>query len=133
MSMPPWWVEPSPATENSAMQYCPSLWSRMRWCYGIERIGLISITEQLVEGWGWCHRDDDWTWHSISSSNRKCVKSSDIINSCLWVALTGNSSFIGNNCKPQSLAWRRFNRLPKSFGQDVHIDIFSVEHVRTRA
>ncbi|KAI4480448.1 hypothetical protein M0802_014210 [Mischocyttarus mexicanus] len=39
---------------------------------------------------------------------------------------------MGNNCKPQSLARRRFSGLPGPFGQGKHVDSFSVARVRPR-
>ncbi|KAL0098480.1 hypothetical protein PUN28_017928 [Cardiocondyla obscurior] len=39
---------------------------------------------------------------------------------------------MGNNCKPQSLARRRFSGLPGPFGQGTHADSFSVARVRPR-
>lgn len=39
---------------------------------------------------------------------------------------------MGNNCKPQSLARRRFSGLPGPFGQGRHADSFSVARVRPR-
>lgn len=39
---------------------------------------------------------------------------------------------MGNNCKPQSLARRRFSGLPGPFGQGGHADSFSVARVRPR-
>lgn len=39
---------------------------------------------------------------------------------------------MGNNCKPQSLARRRFSGLPGPFGQGKHADSFSVARVRPR-
>ena len=39
---------------------------------------------------------------------------------------------MGNNCKPQSLARRRFSGLPGSFDQGRHVDSFSVARVRPR-
>ena len=39
---------------------------------------------------------------------------------------------MGNNCKPQSLARRRFSGLPGPLGQGRHADSFSVAHVRPR-
>ncbi|KAL0098564.1 hypothetical protein PUN28_020692 [Cardiocondyla obscurior] len=39
---------------------------------------------------------------------------------------------MGNNCKPQSLARRRFSGLPGPFGQGTHADSFSVSRVRPR-
>ena len=45
--------------------------------------------------------------------------------------LTGNSSFMGNNYKPQSLARRRFNGLPTLCRAGrTHADSFSVARVR---
>ena len=47
--------------------------------------------------------------------------------------LTGNSSFMGNNCKPQSLARMRFNGFPGPLGLgETHADAFSVARVRPR-
>ena len=39
---------------------------------------------------------------------------------------------MGNNCKPQSLARRRFSGLPGPLGQGGHADSFSVARVRPR-
>ncbi|KAK9701457.1 hypothetical protein QE152_g30542 [Popillia japonica] len=39
---------------------------------------------------------------------------------------------MGNNCKPQSLARRRFSGLPGPLGQGRHADSFSVARVRPR-
>src|SRR5277367_5547744 len=40
---------------------------------------------------------------------------------------------MGNNCKPQSLARRRFNGLPGPYGSDrTHAESFSVARVRPR-
>ena len=39
---------------------------------------------------------------------------------------------MGHNCKPQSLARRRFNGLPGPFGQGRHADSFIVSRVRPR-
>ncbi|CAH0715167.1 unnamed protein product, partial [Brenthis ino] len=43
-----------------------------------------------------------------------------------------NSSFMGDNCKPQSPARRSFNGLPGPLGQGEHADSFSVARVRPR-
>ena len=60
-------------------------------------------------------------------------ESRDVINASLWLALTGNSSFMGKNYKPQSLARRRFNGLPNLSRQGQrHVDSFSVARVRPR-
>lgn len=62
--------------------------------------------------------------HVIGSSDGTGVQRAG----SLWLALTGNSSFISNICMLQSVARRTFSRLPVSLGQGGH----AVGYVRPR-
>jgi hypothetical protein len=62
-----------------------------------------------------------------------CTKGRDVINTSWWLVFTGNSSFKGNNFKPQSQSWRSFMGLPSSLEQGkLHALSFSVARVRPR-
>ncbi len=104
---------------------------------------------RLLPGSSQCDQNSFRTIRNLTASNRQslffsnwlspgqrravCTKGRDVINAGWWPALTGNSSFKGNNCNSLSQSRRILTWLPGHFWLgNAHSDSFSVARVQPR-